>query len=48
MNKYNLLSVIRRKRYVKYGEFLHRYPNLLNRNTKTKLTPLELRRQYVA
>lgn len=32
MNKYNLLSVIRRKRYVKYGEHLHRYPNLLNRN----------------
>ena len=32
MNKYNLLSAIRRKRYVKYGESLHRYPNLLNRN----------------
>ena len=32
MNKYNLLSVIRRKRYVKYGEHLHCYPNLLNRN----------------
>lgn len=32
MNKYNLLSVIRRKRYVKYGSALHRYPNLLNRN----------------
>ena len=32
MNKYNLLSVIRRKRYVKYGETMHRYPNLLNRN----------------
>lgn len=32
MNKYNLLSVIRRKRYVKYGEALHRYPNLLNRD----------------
>ena len=32
MNKYNLLSVIRRKRYVKYGQALHRYPNLLNRN----------------
>ena len=32
MNKYNLLSVIRRRRYVKYGEALHRYPNLLNRN----------------
>ena len=32
MNKYSLLSVIRRKKYVKYGEALHRYPNLLNRN----------------
>ena len=32
MNKYNLLSVIRRRRYVKYGEALHRYPNLLNRD----------------
>ena len=31
MNKYNLLSVIRRKRYVKYGGILHRYPDLLNR-----------------
>ncbi len=31
MQKYNLLSVIRRKRYQKYGESLHRYPNLLNR-----------------
>jgi transposase InsO family protein len=27
-----LLSVIRRKRYTKYGEALHRYPNLLDRN----------------
>ena len=32
MNKYNLLSVVRRKRYIKYGEALHRYPNLLNRD----------------
>lgn len=32
MNKYNLLSVIRRRRYVKYGEALHRYPNRLNRD----------------
>ena len=32
MNKYNLLSVVRRKRYIKYGEALRRYPNLLNRN----------------
>ena len=32
MQKYNLLSEIRRKRYVRYGEYIHRYPNLLNRN----------------
>ena len=32
MQKYNLLSVIRRKKYRNYGEYLHRYPNLLNRN----------------
>jgi len=32
MNKYNLLSVVRRKRYVKYGEALHCYPNVLNRD----------------
>lgn len=32
MNKYGLLSVIRRKQRVKYGEAIHRYPNLLNRN----------------
>jgi len=32
MNKYSLQSVIRRKRYIKYGEALHRYPNLLNRD----------------
>ena len=32
MQKYNLLSVVRRKRYQKYGEYLHRYDNLLNRN----------------
>ncbi len=32
MNKYCLLAVIRRRRYVKYGEALHRYPNLLNRD----------------
>ena len=34
MQKYNLLSVIRRKRYRKYGEHIHRYPNLLNRDFK--------------
>ena len=32
MQKYGLLSVIRRKRYRNYGEHLHRYPNLLNRD----------------
>ena len=32
MQKYGLLSVIRRKRYRNYGEYLHRYHNLLNRN----------------
>ena len=32
MQKYNLLSVVRRKRYRKYDEYLHRYPNLLNRD----------------
>ena len=28
MQKYNLLSVIRRRRFYKYGEHLHRYKNL--------------------
>ena len=32
MQKYGLLSVIRRKKYRHYGEYLHRYPNLLNRD----------------
>ena len=32
MQKYGLLSAIRRKRYRNYGGHLHRYPNLLNRN----------------
>ena len=36
MQKYNLLSVIRRKRYRAYGEHLHRYPNLLNRNFRAE------------
>jgi len=31
MHKYGLLSVIRRKKYRNYGEYLHKYPNLLNR-----------------
>jgi len=32
MQKYGLLSVIRRKKYRNYGEQLHKYPNLLNRD----------------
>ena len=32
MQKYNLLSVVRRKKYHNYGTGLHRYPNLLNRD----------------
>ena len=34
MRKYNLLSVVRKKKYIKYGNGLHRYPNLLNRDFK--------------
>ena len=36
MQKYNLLSVVRRKKYRNYGEYLHRYPNLLNRDFHTE------------
>ena len=32
MQKYGLLSVIRRKKYRNYREYLHKYPNLLNRD----------------
>ena len=32
MQKYGLLSVVRRKKYRKYDGYLHRYPNLLTRN----------------
>jgi len=32
MQKYNLLSVVRRKRYNNYGTVLHKYSNLLNRD----------------
>ena len=31
MQKYNLLSVVRRKKYRNYSKALHKYPNLLNR-----------------
>ena len=34
MQKYNLLSAVRRKKYRNYGECFHRYKNLLNRNFK--------------
>ena len=34
MQKYNLLSEVRRKKYRNYGEYIHRYPNLLNRDFK--------------
>ena len=36
MQKYNLLSVVRRKKYRNYGDYLHRYPNLLNRDFSTE------------
>ena len=32
MNKYSLLSVVRRRRYCHYSQVLHRYENLLNRD----------------
>ncbi|NCC16668.1 MAG: hypothetical protein EOM28_10015 [Clostridia bacterium] len=32
MQKYNLQLAVRRKKYRNYGQCLHRYPNLLNRN----------------
>ena len=32
MQKYGLLSVIRRNKYRNYGEYLHKYSNLLNRD----------------
>lgn len=35
MHKYNLLSEVRRKKYRDYNEYLHRYPNLLNRDFKS-------------
>ena len=36
MQKYRLLSVIRRKKYRNYRECLHKYPNLLNRDFKAE------------
>lgn len=32
MQKYSLLSVVRRKKYRNYGNHIHKYENLLNRN----------------
>ena len=32
MQKYSLLSAVRRKKYRNYGAHLHKYPNLLNRD----------------
>ncbi len=32
MQKYNLLSVVRRKRFYNYSQHIHKYPNLLNRD----------------
>ena len=32
MQKYDLLSVIRRKKYRKYTDVIHKFPNLLNQN----------------
>ena len=32
MQKYGLLSVVRKKKYRNYGDYLHKYPNLLNRD----------------
>ena len=32
MNKYSLLSVVKRRRYCNYSQALHRYENLLNRD----------------
>lgn len=32
MQKYSLLSVVRRKKYRNYGSYIHKYENLLNRN----------------
>ena len=34
MQKYDLLSVIRRKKYRNYGTGIHKYPNLLDRDFK--------------
>ena len=36
MQKYNLLSVVRRKKYHYYSRALHKYPNLLNRDFKAE------------
>lgn len=35
MNKYSLLSVVRRRKYCNYSQALHKYPNLMDRNFNT-------------
>ena len=36
MQKYNLISVVRRKKYHYYSQALHKYPNLFNRDFSLK------------
>lgn len=36
MQKYNLLSVVRRRKYHYYSQALHKYPNILNRDFKAE------------
>ena len=36
MKKYNLLSVVRRRKYHYYSQALHKYPNILNRDFKAE------------
>ena len=36
MQKYNLLSVVRRKKFHYCSQYLHRYPNILNREFNTE------------
>ena len=47
MRKYNLLSVVRRKKYRNYGEYLHRYPNLLNRDLSRRMSQSEMGDGYL-
>lgn len=47
MQKYNLLSVVRRKKYRNYGKYLHRYPNLLSRNFKSRTAESKVGHGYL-